>query len=889
MTRKAFACLLVLSALCASASAEEILFSAKPSAVKDGDKTRIGFTVAAPTDVEVAVLDAGGRVVRHLAAGALGARNPPPGPLKAGLAQALEWDGRDDFGKPAAGGLFKVRVRAGAGVKLGRFIGGSPYTFGHITGVAADEDGNLYVLGVQTPGGFENQGHMTVRVFDPEGRYLREIMPFPANLPPDAMKDVARWDDEKRTFFPRNLKNLNPDFYGMPMSVHMCMRALTLVDASRKNGVTFTDNTRLYTLETSGAVRGASFASRDFGPVDSRCGPSCMALSPDGKWVYLSGPFSNAEGWYKFKPDNPPGRVYRAPLAGADKFREFVTIPVNHKEGNGGAWADKNKINSGVQEGPLHGVAVDGKGSVYVADQEHDRVVVFDETGKEIGAINVPYAHQLAVHPKTGAVYVLTRHCTGYWKYEYSLLKFDGYGKDVAPSAKHPLPVSQSADLQMALVASEKKTLLLTTRKVPYREQLRGYTEILEAFEDKGASFEPSPSQFAPKSVEEIPDGVKYLATDSERDEIYISNGNSLMWRYNGKTGEGGLLRKDGKALSLIFDLAVGYDGFLYARTTGAWTGLNEMTAYNGPVWRLDHELNPAPLPGSNSQVIGPASLAMRHGVGMAEYGIGAGPEGTVYVCSMISSSGGYMISGFGPDGKPVKGKYRLPTKEDVEKKRPPGEWAGDCAVFGRVPDATGGIRVDLKGNIYVGMMYGGNKDEVVPKGFEKDQAYRVSVGSVVKFGPAGGTMPEGTDTRKPARLEGALQAYPGLAPFSSSMEAFGNNSCCNCRNPRFDLDRYGRIVMPNAITNSARLVDNAGNVILEFGKYGNFDSLYVNPNLPEGKDGKPTVALPEIPLAWPTGAGFGRDAVYVADSYLRRVVRVELTWKAEQAVEISP
>ena len=89
---------------------------------------KISFTLSAPADVEVAVLDAQGKAVRHLAAGVLGAKNPPPEPLKAGLAQTLEWDLRDDFGKPAAGGPFKVQVRAGMSVRFGKIMGTSPYT-----------------------------------------------------------------------------------------------------------------------------------------------------------------------------------------------------------------------------------------------------------------------------------------------------------------------------------------------------------------------------------------------------------------------------------------------------------------------------------------------------------------------------------------------------------------------------------------------------------------------------------------------------------------------------------------------------------------------------------------------------------------------------------------
>lgn len=109
--------------------AGEAGFASPPKAKKVGGQTVIDFACAASTDVEVAVLDAQGRVVRHLAAGVLGAKNAPPAPLKPGLSQALEWDGNDDYGAAAQGGPFKARVRAGMGVKLERIVGGDPYAF----------------------------------------------------------------------------------------------------------------------------------------------------------------------------------------------------------------------------------------------------------------------------------------------------------------------------------------------------------------------------------------------------------------------------------------------------------------------------------------------------------------------------------------------------------------------------------------------------------------------------------------------------------------------------------------------------------------------------------------------------------------------------------------
>src|SRR6185295_7511010 len=119
-------------------------FSAPPTAKKHGNQIQIDFAVAAATDVEVSILNGKGEVGRHLAAGVLGGKNAPPAPLQAGLAQSLLWDGKDDFGKAAAGAPFKARVRCGSGFAFGRFVGEDPYSFGAVESLCTDDAGNLY-------------------------------------------------------------------------------------------------------------------------------------------------------------------------------------------------------------------------------------------------------------------------------------------------------------------------------------------------------------------------------------------------------------------------------------------------------------------------------------------------------------------------------------------------------------------------------------------------------------------------------------------------------------------------------------------------------------------------------------------------------------------------
>src|SRR4030042_5245607 len=66
-----------------------------------GGQWNITFAVDANTDVEVSIVNtADSTVVRHLAAGMLGATPPPPLTANS-LSQTLTWDGKDDVGRTA--------------------------------------------------------------------------------------------------------------------------------------------------------------------------------------------------------------------------------------------------------------------------------------------------------------------------------------------------------------------------------------------------------------------------------------------------------------------------------------------------------------------------------------------------------------------------------------------------------------------------------------------------------------------------------------------------------------------------------------------------------------------------------------------------------------------
>jgi hypothetical protein len=694
-------------------------------------------------------------------------------------------------------------------------------------------------------------------------------MPFPADLPPDGMKDVARWDELRKAFHPRNLSSVNPEFYA---------RNLTFVAASRRGGMVLTDGARLYALDTRGAVNGAAFAAATlwnkellpWGTLpNTGGGPLCAAVSPDGQYLYVAGPFSRTTQYgHKYDPRLPPGCIYRTNLDPTGILTPFATIPVDHVDGNGGAWRKHNAFyNDRVAEGPIHGLAVDAKGNLYAADRQNQRIVVFDGQGKEIAESMVRCPHQIAIHPVSGEVYVLTRFQAGHGVFQLALLRFKEIRKDAVPAATYTFPDHKRGNQKMALGVAGGKTTV----------HIVGIGEGLFAVEDCGAEFTPVELAFKPQP--EMLDVYNRMEVDPVREEVYLSNGDAAFARYNGLTGEGGLLKKDGKPFAAT-DLAVGYDGLLYFQTGGG---------FSGPLERFTRDLAPAPYP-SGTHVLS-KYIYGRYGVGNCEKGIGAGPDGKVYVAWMFGGWVKYAVSAWGADGKPINGNYTEIFKGSPSKSDPAQLSGGHHssgvpaellrAVIGPIPQANGGVRVDLQGNIYVGMTVDAAHASGFP-GFEKDDAFKHCTGSIVKFGPSGGRVEGSESMMTGGQCEGALCIYHGLAPLSRP--ALGT-TCCVCRVPRFGVDRYGRLAVPNATGNFVLLLDNAGNAILEAGSYGNFDSMYSNPHT-QGQP--PTATTPEVPLAWPNCAQLTDRSLYVLDVYNRRVVRADLTWQAEATVRVN-
>lgn len=143
-----------------------------PDVTNTDGHTQIAFTVSQATDVEVAILDADGKVVRHLAAGLLGQHAPEPF-QKGALEQIVTWDGKDDAARPAEGGPFQVRVRVGSQPKLCAYLGRDENQLNSpICAITVSPQGELFVLLADS-----YRGRSEVRVLDRDGAY-RDYSPF---------------------------------------------------------------------------------------------------------------------------------------------------------------------------------------------------------------------------------------------------------------------------------------------------------------------------------------------------------------------------------------------------------------------------------------------------------------------------------------------------------------------------------------------------------------------------------------------------------------------------------------------------------------------------------------------------------------------------------------
>ena len=758
------------AALCAGpALGAAVEFAAKPSVTTGADGVRIEFAVSAPTDVEVAILDGGGRVVRHLAAGVVGAEEAVL-PLKSGsLRQSIPWDRKDDDGGPVAGPS-SARVRIGTKAALGKVIDQPAQVFDKVYGLATDDDGHLYAA----TGGIYTTPVFSIKVFDRTGKYLRTVLPFPANLAPEQVSGFGTATQRDDFLTPGNFNPLVPYVYDAGL--------VTFLGNRVRDGALWMLNTegRLCRVGTDGRC---IVWSKGVSTVRPMGGPMCWAVTPDGKALYLAGIWSTRAGRPTPFKD---GIVHRVdPNTGQAK--PFVTVevpPDNYWLNERNGWY--HFTNWGRKNGcaALHGLAVDQEGRVYVCDRANQRLAVYSPEGELLGSTAVEWPDLVALSPTGETLYVCTRKIVDGYKAvnEFRVLKLSGW-KDGKVLAE--LKIEGSNAPSMAVDATAKPAVI-------WLSNLRGGG--IARIEDRGDELVLTGR--LNEGLKPLP-GIVKLWADPETDDLYINDGWSGLAKFNGLTGQGGTIPI--KAI----DLAIGPDRNIYLFGQRGW---------NEPIYRCDLSFKPVPFSGTGKPTTGPPppggqkTVYGRYGTGWSNKDMCVGRDGRIYVRHMYDWSK-YYVSVFKADG----------TAEEHDRV------AG--GLLGPVDGDAGGLRVDREGHLYLGM-------HGTPRGYPSS---RSNEGCVVKFLPTGGGHVEKNKDVEPkapyldwgrTAVEGALRAYPYAAPMAYRG--------CVCKEARFDLDGFGRLYIPNVLDFCVRVVDNVGNQVVQFGHYGNADSRGADSAVPQ-------------------------------------------------------
>jgi len=721
-------------------------------------------------------------------------------------------------------------------------------------------------------------------VLDRDGGYMRTIKPYPASTPLERTEPVGHvmidgkrqplvFNGQGHTFHPYTAGLVgqtmawHPDGYLIAASAvgSMCNhgppRFLIAFDArgGAPKGVGFTGPHIRKAIGFRGGV----------GEASSR-GMDRLAVSLDGKWIYL---VLNLERNKGFQKNERRHGVYR--VKWSDK-------------GLGELWLGKNKAGSGDDEfDDPEGLAIDAKGNLYVCDRNNDRVKVYSPEGKLLGKISAPQPEQIAVHPRTGEVYLLCRSKErGYDVFKDAkiaitsrLIKFAAWGRGRPKElARMEFLNKKRIIKRMALDYSGDRPKLWATFYIGWGKR-SGLVPITEA---KGGFKLGSPVGKGP--------GLHYpsfLAADPERNRAIVFEhlGGQSRRRHKSidlKTGE---ITAPGVRGS---DLAIDRHGNVYMCDT---YGKKTMSRY-GP------DFKPLPFSATGTNKLKYDYRA--YGVGMGLRGHVIAPNGDIYIRRSPNHSKISTVDVFGPDGKMKQANLVR------------GAGSGDS-----------GIGIDTRGNVSRETTLK-PADRVIPDDFAKvvpAQAWRYyrrdrnkrpvpwrnmyanpylfHMGSVLKFGPKGGRIygnfsPKSEKGEQDVSLDkapadavalksgylgwdvkvsGAKWRYEGVGIIPHSFDGFRGDDGCECLQTQLDADLYGRVYAPSVFYSSVEMLDSAGNRIARVGTYGNAD---------DGRDSGGKHVSPEVHFAWPCDADYAEydGKLYVTDSVNRRVavIRFEYT-----------
>ncbi len=853
-------------------------FKAPPAIVADEDEVRISFEPLKATDVSVAIIDGRGTIVRHLVAGTLGGGRTSKYLTPGSLAQSLIWDWRDDYRRPVPDGNYRVKISLGLSGEFDRFIDWEPPSVLRrgIHGMATSPNGNIYFLQGTTWVG--NCGNPELVAFSKEGKYLRTLAPPPANdLENRPGVKVATFELTGELLPKSEYPNFVPGLSKVRRQIMLVRngRLLVAMWSAAKRGSEDKGRRRILSLGLDGRLDGA--------PGGGYMGPALPGYTTRSPALYLAAT-EKADVVYVAGLKHDKKGMYHAVLRGRwtdDEFAPFLGTP--HAEGN-----DATHLKD------PRGMAIDTSGRLLVCDFGNDRIQVVTPQAKVVKSLPVSGPEQVIVDPETGAVYVFSVRDKGRSSYgkdgptwdDYHLkavVKYDGVDTwneiasiELPRRKKHmhdPGPI-------MALESSGRTPMLWVScvgRADP--------TDYLWRVEDRGKLLvhiaNPIPRYRWPWGS-----GKGALVADRKKDEVYIGGRpvKDIIYRVDGKTGvKTPLVRIAREVIGdkkiptdhrQISSMALDRDGLLYIRYMGTFSGKDN--------WIRRYDRSGKLVPFGGSPAAAPAwEEPGTDGEGEEKEGKSEEKKNEPFDEIVLTQpSHGYHPGAF---TVAANGDIYAVDLAEGEKHRSKTEYNvlnifdrdGRLKARGHIPwltSAAWGPKIDFRGHLYFTEAVA-PRDRKPAGAKELDNMMR---GSLLQFRPAVAreiftdvpekdalfVLRQNEKSFPAAVLQGLNWHYYGVSPIP-----FGH---CICAASQFDLDGFGRAVVPDTQNCCIKIIDPAGNLIVALGGYGNWDS----------KGPESSVPVPKIPLRSAEGIAVSDAAIYVFDSANRRVVRIRLTEK---------
>jgi hypothetical protein len=921
-------------------------FTKKPVVTRDGDKVRITFTSKGYCDVTVAVEDAEGKIIRHLVSGVLGKNAPPPF-KKNSLEQVVVWDGKNDQGVYIDDkDVLRIRVSLGLKPQFERSMFWEPKrrpAEAPPLAVAAKE--GLYVFN----GGTSID---SVILYDHNGDYGRTVYPFPSNKieqtqglqwrvwPQDnqrlAMKTnfmrctmLTSGNNAGTSYTDHRKRNWNSPLASLQAHFSMFGRAARALSL-RGNRLALAYQ-YVNRLGVDGTTAGLPLlGSKLMLPQPTRRGkpqmvsPYSVALSPDGKTLYVTG--------YHF------GRIQTASQDIA-KLADLRTIPVVMRldyEKNDAPTIFKGALklsDAGADNEHFKvpsSVAVDAKGRVYVGDYMNDRVQIYDPSGKHLKTIKAYRPAQVAIHEKTGDIYVFSWTVRNQYKNSGARSMLAHYGPFEKPAkiAAYPLGVggggrkdgwgSMSPVALVAGIDSWTDPLRVWIAE-PWRAQTvlskgRRGGSGLQILEIKDGALKKVRDFAADCAKARVPvrAAVYYrqrLYVNPANGRVYVSEGSGSaigksfhkLFELDPETGRHRTVLLPFDAEDMCFDL----EGLAYLRS------VNVVVRYNSRTWRE--------VPWDYGEERKRVAFGWMSGTKTtrAVSGILMPSDGNWHHGGMHVSADRKLIVACGYNVS-MKVKTTAKYVHDEKKYLPtvfPGRLMGGRAGMtcvhvwdqrGKlikediIPGLTDlyGVGIDTRNDVYLMS----SAPRMIPGKTPKRYPDRTS-GTIMKFPKGEGrvlTVSKGPPVKLPesqyldrpydtsggnqglAWLVGAEWAYGGVG-FSG-----GNIGGCSCWNARFALDYFSRSFAPEVTRYSVAVLDSAGNVILRIGRYGNVDDGV--PLIKKGGPSKPrSVGGDEVALFHaPYLATHSDRRLFIADGGNGRVLSIKLNYHANETVALK-